>query len=599
MNATELLARLVAFPTVSSDSNLDLLEWVTDLVMHHAPRLRRFPNADGTKANLLMSFGPDLPGGLLLSGHTDVVPVDGQAWSADPWTLRDADGCLTGRGTTDMKGFLACCLVLVPQLSGLQRPLHLAFSYDEEVGCTGVGPMAEAAGATLKPALAVIGEPSLMRLVNAHKGGLIGWATVTGKTGHSSRPGAGVNAVPVAAECIRRFDALAARLRQGPIDPAFDPPWSTTGVNVIQGGEGLNLLAGACRFFWEMRVLPGVDDRALLAELQRGIEAEIVPAMRAVHPSCGVQLDVMARIPALAGAGGTVGRDAGPVRAAGGRLRFGSRHLPGDRHPRRDPRPRQHRAGTPAGRMDRRRAVGGVLGGVGPTGQHILPQLLAGPSKMRAITPNLFGLFVTMSAAPADPTPVLQSLAGLEYSHVYTPASAADPYLDDGPPPPMMLECAFRSIEALEAALSSGSPLATLADGATITHQAMLLRQFPVPRPRPLESCCTYVVTYEGEAVDPHAWLGHYLAHHPPIMARFPSIRAIMVATRIDWRSGLAWPRTHALQRNRVVFDTAEALRAALASPVRDQMRADFNQLPPFHGRVTHFPMDTRVVSVN
>lgn len=302
MNATELLARLVAFPTISRDSNLDLLDWVTDVVKPYAPRLRRFPNTDGTKANLLMSFGPDLPGGLLLSGHTDVVPVEGQAWSADPWTLRDVDGRLTGRGATDMKGFLACCLALLPQLSGLQRPLHLAFSYDEEVGCTGVGPMAEWAGATLAPALAVIGEPSLMQLVNAHKGGLIGWATVIGKTGHSSHPGAGVNAISVAADCIRRFDALAARLRQGPVDPMFDPPWSTTGVNIIQGGEGLNLLAGTCRFFWEMRVLPGVDDGALLAEVQQGIEAEIVPAMRAVHPSCNVQFEVTVRIPALAAA---------------------------------------------------------------------------------------------------------------------------------------------------------------------------------------------------------------------------------------------------------------------------------------------------------
>lgn len=217
---------------------------------------------------------------------------------------------------------------------------------------------------------------------------------------------------------------------------------------------------------------------------------------------------------------------------------------------------------------------------------------------MDAITPNLFGLFVTMSATPADPAPVLQSLAGLVYAHIYTPASAADPYLDDGPPPPMMLECAFGSIETLEAALSRAGPLATLAETAAITHQAMLLRQFPVPQPRPLERCCTYVVSHEGEAEDTDVWLAHYLAHHPSIMARLPGIRAIMVATRIDWISGLAWPRAHALQRNRVAFDTADALSAALASPVRHEMRAHFDQLPPFRGRVAHFPMDTRVVGV-
>ncbi len=299
--STDLLRRLVAFPTVSDTSNLALLDWVEALLVPAGPRLRRFPNPDGTKANLLASFGPERPGGLLLSGHTDVVPVAGQSWSGDPWTLREADGRLTGRGACDMKGFLACCLALAETLEGrrLERPVHLALSYDEEVGCTGVGPMAEWAGSALSPALAIIGEPSSMQLVNAHKGGLIGWATVTGKTGHSSQPDRGVDAVRVAAECIGRFTALAATFRSGPIDPAFDPPWSTTGVNVIEGGHGLNLIAESCRFFWEMRVLPGVDDQALFEEFQTKVEAELVPAMQAIDPACGVRFEVLARIPAL------------------------------------------------------------------------------------------------------------------------------------------------------------------------------------------------------------------------------------------------------------------------------------------------------------
>ena len=302
MSTTELLAALVAFPTVSRDSNLAMLDWLEARLAPLRPRLRRFPSPCGTKANLLASIGPDVPGGLLLSGHTDVVPTDGQAWLADPFVLRDLGGRLTGRGACDMKGFLACCLHAAPALAALRlrRPVHFAFSYDEELGCTGVGPMAEWAGAHLAPALAVIGEPSLMQVVNAHKGGLIGWATVTGRPGHSSQPDRCVNAVMVAAECIARLSRLRERFQAGPHDAAFDPPYSTIQVNQVEGGTGGNIVAATCRFFWEMRVLPGVDDRAVLAGIERQVAAELVPAMQAIDPACGIRFDVQARIPALA-----------------------------------------------------------------------------------------------------------------------------------------------------------------------------------------------------------------------------------------------------------------------------------------------------------
>ena len=301
-NAVDILRDLVAFPTVSRDSNLPLLDWVETLLAPASPRMRRFPSPDGTKANLLLSFGPDVSGGLVLSGHTDVVPVDGQAWLADPWTLREESGRLIGRGACDMKGFVACCLALAPRWAGqtLARPVHLALSYDEEVGCTGVGPMAEWIGAHIAPALAVIGEPSELHLVNAHKGGLIGWGHVTGKPGHSSQPDVAVNAVMAAAECVVRVNAVRAAMRAGVQDDGFDPPWSTIQVNRIEGGEALNICAAACRFFWEMRVLPGVDDRAVLAGLEAVVAQEVVPAMQAIDPACGVRWDVAARIPALA-----------------------------------------------------------------------------------------------------------------------------------------------------------------------------------------------------------------------------------------------------------------------------------------------------------
>ena len=306
MTEVDILRRLVAFPTVSRDTNLPLLDWVEALLAPHAPRARRFPSPDGTKANLLLSFGPDQPGGLLLSGHTDVVPVEGQAWTADPFTLREVGTRLVGRGAADMKGFVACMLALVPRLPALRRPVHLALSYDEEVGCTGVGPMAEWAGAHLTPALAVIGEPSELKLVHAHKGGLIGWCHLTGRPGHSSQPDRAVNAVMAAARCVTYFDDLLAAFRAGPHDDAFDPAWSTCQVNRIEGGEGLNIVAAHARFFWEMRLLPGGDDRAALQTVQDRVAAGVVPAMQAIDPAAGVRWEITARIPALAPCGPAV-----------------------------------------------------------------------------------------------------------------------------------------------------------------------------------------------------------------------------------------------------------------------------------------------------
>lgn len=224
---------------------------------------------------------------------------------------------------------------------------------------------------------------------------------------------------------------------------------------------------------------------------------------------------------------------------------------------------------------------------------------------MQSSSPASFGLFLT--AEPGAPPYSEQStdrlahglarIPGLERTHLYTPASASDPYLDDGAPPALALECAFNSIATLESALAADGALAALFGDVPMVQQAMVLRHFAVPSAPPGEICCTYVVTYDGEADDPNGWHSHYLAHHPAIMARFPGIRGIMVASRLDWCSGVGWKRANALQRNRVVFDDAAALDAALASPVRHEMRADFRALPPFHGRVTHFPMHTRTIA--
>lgn len=294
------LADLVAFPTVSSDSNLDVIAHVEALVAPLGARLRRFPDPGGDKTNLLISIGPEVAGGLVFSGHTDVVPVAGQDWTGDPWTLRRIGDRVVGRGACDMKGFLACCLAVLPEIARLplQTPVHLAFSYDEEVGCTGVIPMAEWVGPNLRPRLAVIGEPSMMQLITAHKGGSSGWCTLRGRSGHSSRPERGANAVMAAARLIDEFNIIRRELREGPLFEGLDPPWSTVQVNMIEGGSGTNVIAEHCRFSWEMRMIPGQSAAPLLDRL-RAVAAPIAAEMQAVDPDCFIRFEPRASVSPL------------------------------------------------------------------------------------------------------------------------------------------------------------------------------------------------------------------------------------------------------------------------------------------------------------
>lgn len=296
------LADLVAFPTVSAVSNLAMLDHLKAVTAPFGARFRHFPNPQGDKASLLVSIGPEAPGGVVFSGHTDVVPTQGQSWSGDPWTLRQTGSRLVGRGATDMKGFLACCLAALPAIAArpLKKPVHLAFSYDEEVGCTGVGEMAEWIGhSDLKPRLAIIGEPTGMELVSAHKGGLIGWAHVRGKPGHSSQPDRYVNAVMAGADLIAEINRIRIEMRSGPRFEGLDPPYSTIQVNQIRGGQHGNIVAETCDFLWEMRIIPGEDDFAVLERMKRHAAEVIEPAMKAVDPECGISLDIQARIPGL------------------------------------------------------------------------------------------------------------------------------------------------------------------------------------------------------------------------------------------------------------------------------------------------------------
>jgi acetylornithine deacetylase len=303
LDARELIRRLVAFDTVSARSNLELIHFIRDYLQGFGVASRLTFDADNNKANLLAAIGPNLPGGIILSGHTDVVPVAGQPWSADPFTVVERDGKLFGRGTADMKSFIALALALAPELtaSRLRVPIYLAFSYDEEVGCLGVGGLLKDLAAALpRPAAAIIGEPTSMKLINRHKGFLGYTTTVTGRDGHSSGTHRGVNAVTHAAELIGWLAQLADEIReQGPFDDNFDPPYTTVNVGSIQGGTALNIIARQCSFEWEFRPIPGFDSPAVRRRFDAHVAERMLPRMRKVAPEADIVTTFICGEPAL------------------------------------------------------------------------------------------------------------------------------------------------------------------------------------------------------------------------------------------------------------------------------------------------------------
>jgi acetylornithine deacetylase len=299
----ELLARLVSFDTTSRNSNLPLITYVREYLDAHRIPYRISSDTSGEKANIHAIIGPQRPGGVALSGHVDTVPVNGQAWSADPFTLRRSDGRLYARGAADMKGFVAACLAAVPEMKArnLARPLHLFISYDEEVGCHGAKRLIEDLDDSgLKPALCVVGEPSGMQPILAHKGKLNLRVAVRGMPGHSSEPGKGVNAIQAAGEAIAYVASEARRLaNEGPFEDGFDPPHTTIHVGTIQGGTILNIIPERCEFIMEWRVIPGDDPNRHVERLRQFVAANIEPAMHAVNRSTGFEYDVLIEMPGL------------------------------------------------------------------------------------------------------------------------------------------------------------------------------------------------------------------------------------------------------------------------------------------------------------
>jgi acetylornithine deacetylase len=302
--AIDMLGKLVAFDTTSRGSNLKLIGFVEDWLSSHGVASRRVPNLDGSKSNLFASIGPDVEGGVVLSGHTDVVPVDGQPWTSDPFVLtpRD-DGRLYGRGTCDMKGFVALALAAVPdfQRAALKRPIHLALSYDEEVGCLGAPDLIAAMVAQLpRPSLVVVGEPTDMEAVSGHKGIASFRVTVNGREAHSSLTHLGVSANMAAIRLMASLVALSDRL-EFEADPAspFLPKGATLTIGQVNGGTAVNILARECVFLFDLRTPPGMDPYAILAEFFAEAKA-MDAALKARAPEAGVKVELRAITPPLA-----------------------------------------------------------------------------------------------------------------------------------------------------------------------------------------------------------------------------------------------------------------------------------------------------------
>ena len=300
----EMLCRLISFNTISALSNKDMIQFMADYLAGYGISANIGGNDDGTKADLIATIGPDVEGGLVLSGHTDVVPVEGQYWHTDPFAMMEKDGLLYGRGTCDMKGFIAVALALVPEILALPliKPLHLVFSYDEEVGCLGApGLIARLMQDKPAPLAAIIGEPTSMKLVNAHKGITAFKTCITGKPGHSSQTHKGVNAIAVAADCIRFLQDKAGSFRtgEGPRDERFEPAHTTVSMGMITGGTANNIIAGECVFTWGVRgILPGEGQR-LKAALDAHCQDVLLPPLRRIAPEADIISVKFAEIPPL------------------------------------------------------------------------------------------------------------------------------------------------------------------------------------------------------------------------------------------------------------------------------------------------------------
>ncbi|MFY0619729.1 acetylornithine deacetylase [Shimia sp.] len=298
-----LLADLIAFPTVSTDSNLDMIQYLADKLADCGAAVEIWHDDTGAKANLLATLGPKRDGGIVLSGHSDVVPVADQDWASDPFVLHEQDGKWFGRGACDMKGFVAAAIAMAPKIAALelQRPVHFAVTYDEETGCFGARALAETLREKgIRPAVAIVGEPTMMQIIEGHKGCYEYTTHFTGLEGHGSSPDLGVNAVEYAARYVSKLADLKAQLRsRAPEDGRFEPPWTTINTGALVGGVAHNVIPGKARVEWEMRPVQAGDAEFVKAELEQFCTQTLIPAMQEVHPDAGVHTEVIGEVDGL------------------------------------------------------------------------------------------------------------------------------------------------------------------------------------------------------------------------------------------------------------------------------------------------------------
>ncbi|MCG8594109.1 MAG: acetylornithine deacetylase [Kiloniellales bacterium] len=298
-----LLGDLVAFPTVSSDSNLALIGYVASYLQNLGADVRVYADDSGAKANLFATLGPMIDGGIVLSGHSDVVPVEDQDWSSNPFVLEEREGRLYGRGTCDMKGFIAASLATAPDFAkaDLKRPIHFAFTHDEEVGCLGAQSLMQELGRLpFRPSVAIIGEPTEMRLIEGHKGCYEYSVAFTGLEGHGSLPDLGVNAVEYAVRYVARLMELRETLRErAPKDSRFEPPWTTLQVGRLSGGVAHNIIPGHCALDWELRPVRKADGDFVKAEIAAFVDEALRPEMKAVSPDADIVTHVLGEVDGL------------------------------------------------------------------------------------------------------------------------------------------------------------------------------------------------------------------------------------------------------------------------------------------------------------
>lgn len=302
-SAIEILERLVGFESISGCPTHGIVSYIQDYLSSHGVETTLSYDDAQERANVFATIGPQIDGGVVLNGHTDVVPVEGQAWSTDPFSLTRKGDRLFGRGAVDMKGFLACVLASVPHFksANLQRPIHIAFSYDEEIGGYGMPVLLQSmATKPYRPDVVIVGEPTEMQIVTGHKGGYEMRTEITGFEIHSCDPTKGVSAISAAMKLIAKIEEIGERRAANPaINSLYTPPYPTFNVGTIEGGAARNSTAGWCNFDWEYRQMPGEDGQLTMSEIESFANDELLPAMKAVYPHADIRIITEVVVPAL------------------------------------------------------------------------------------------------------------------------------------------------------------------------------------------------------------------------------------------------------------------------------------------------------------